>query len=374
MIAPEQQPHILIVDDEISNVAILERLFRSEYHTTSASTGKAALDFLATGTFDLVLLDIMMPNTSGLDVLRSIRETPETAELPVVLVSARMDEKDIVEGLSIGANDYITKPFRLSELRARVRTQITLKHLQDERKQTINELRAAHDLKDRFFRIASHDLKGPLGNLRLVHYLLRQRVEADAMSAELLSTADANLKNMQSVINEFLDMAALQSGVIDLHLDTVNVEPLLEDLLRQYHLNAIKKDITVDSARVTGTIYCDPGRFSQALGNLVNNALKYSPWGSEIAIWTEIEGARTRICVGDHGPGIPNEERDKLFTEFGKLSNRPTGNETSTGLGLWIAKHLTTLQGGEIGVDSPLDGGSVFWIEMPNAPIPVPIP
>ena len=371
MIASDHQPHLLIVDDEISNVAILERLFRSEYRTTSASSGKAALDLLAAESFDLVLLDIMMPSTSGLDVLRSIRNTSETAELPVILVSARMDEKDIVEGLSIGANDYITKPFRLSELRARVRTQMTLKRLQDERNQTIDELRAAHDLKDRFFRIASHDLKGPLGNLRLVHYLLRQRVADDAMSGELLNTADANINNMQGVINEFLDMAALQSGVVDLHMDTVNVEPLLEDLLRQYHLNALKKDITVDASRVTGTIYCDSGRFSQALGNLVNNALKYSPWGSEIAIWTEIEGERTRICVGDHGPGIPNNERDKLFTEFGKLSNRPTGGESSTGLGLWIAKHLTTLQGGEIGVDTPNDGGSIFWIEMPNAPISV---
>ncbi len=375
MIASEQQPHLLIVDDETSNIAILERLFRSEYQTTSAGTGNKALDLLATETFDLVLLDIMMPVISGLEVLRLIRETAETAELPVILVSARMDEKDIVEGLSIGANDYITKPFRLSELRARVRTQITLKRLQDERNQTINELRAAHELKDRFFRIASHDLKGPLGNLRLVHYLLRQRVEtADPMSAELLNTADANLNNMQCVINEFLDMAALQSGVIDLHLETVNVEPLLEDLLRQYHLNALKKDITVDSSRVTGTIYCDPGRLSQALGNLINNALKYSPWGGEIAIWTEIEGARTRVCIGDHGPGIPNSEREKLFTEFGKLSNHPTGDETSTGLGLWIAKHLTTLQGGEIGVDSPHDGGSVFWIEMPNTPVAVPVP
>ncbi len=374
MIAPDVQPQILIVDDEPSNVAILERLFRSEYRTMTANSGGKALDLLATETFDLVLLDIMMPTTSGLDVLRLIRETTGTAELPVILVSARMDEKDIVEGLSIGANDYITKPFRLSELRARVRTQITLKRLQDERTQTINELRAAHELKDRFFRIASHDLKGPLGNLRLVHYLLRQRIEADPMSSELLSTADANLNNMQAVINEFLDMAAMQSGVIDLHMDSVNIEPLLEDLLRQYHLNALKKDITVDSSRVTGTIYCDPGRLSQALGNLVNNALKYSPWGSHITIWTEIEGARTRVCIGDQGPGIPSKERGKLFTEFGKLSNLPTGGETSTGLGLWIAKHLTTLQGGEIGVDSPKGGGSVFWIEMPNAPMPVAVP
>ncbi len=366
MTSSQNKPHLLIVDDEISNVVILERLFRSEYQTTSVDNGQAALELLETEAFDLVLLDIMMPLVSGLEVLKAIRAYPETAELPVILISARMDENDIVQGLSIGANDYITKPFRLSELRARVRTQVTLKRLQDERNQTINELRAAHELKDRFFRIASHDLKGPLGNLRLVHFLLRPRLEDDPMADELLSTADANLKTMECVINEFLDMAAMQSGAIDLHLESVVIEPLVDDLLRQYHLNALRKDINVDSSRINGVIYCDPARFSQALGNLISNALKYSPWNSQIMLWTEINGAFTRICVGDQGPGVPDNERGRLFTQFGRLSNRPTDGETSTGLGLWIAKHLTTLQGGDIGVDSPQDGGSIFWIELPN--------
>jgi signal transduction histidine kinase len=81
-------------------------------------------------------------------------------------------------------------------------------------------------------------------------------------------------------------------------------------------------------------------------------------------MWTESYEDRMRIFVGDQGPGIPADERENLFTQFGKLSTRPTGGESSTGLGLWIAKHLTTLQGGEVGVDTPETGGSVFWIEM----------
>jgi len=365
----ENSPRVLIVDDEASNIAILERLFRAEYRTTSALSGAEALERLGQETFDLVLLDIMMPEVSGLDVLQSIRSTACTVELPVILISARMDENDIVQGLSIGANDYIIKPFRLAELRARAKTQITLKQLQDERKDTISELRTAHELKDRFFRIASHDLKGPISNLRLVHYLIRQRVEEDEKSMEMLGTADANLTTMQKVINEFLDMAALQSGKIDVRLESVEVEPLVSDLLKQYHLNALKKQITVDCSRVSGTIYGDAGRFSQALGNLYNNALKYSPSGGAITLWTETRDAKVRVCVGDRGPGIPADERNNLFTQFGKLSTRPTDGESSTGLGLWIAKHLTTLQGGEIGVDTPETGGSIFWIEMPAAPV-----
>lgn len=359
-------PHVLIVDDEASNIAILDRLFRPEYRTTTATRGVAALQLLEQDTFDLVLLDIMMPLVSGLDVLKSIRQNPRTAELPVILISARMDENDIVQGLSIGANDYITKPFRLAELRARARTQITLKRLQDERKETIDELKAAHELKDRFLRIASHDLKGPLSNLRLAHYLLRKYVTGQPRPLEMLDNADVNIETMQTVIDEFLDMTALQSGKIELKLSDVAVEGVVGTLLKQYQLNALKKDITVES-HVSGVVRADHARMEQALGNLVSNALKYSPRGSVVSIWSEVDGEFVRISVCDQGPGVPESERERLFTQFGKLSARPTDGESSTGLGLWIAKHLTQIQGGEIGVDSPAGGGSTFWIEMPAA-------
>ena len=133
MVASSRRSRILIVDDETSNIAILSSpVSRRVSRRWLPQNGWDALDLIEHETFDLVLLDIMMPQVSGLDVLKAIRENPLTAELPVILISARMDENDIVEGLTIGANDYITKPFRLAELRARARTQFTLKHLQDQ--------------------------------------------------------------------------------------------------------------------------------------------------------------------------------------------------------------------------------------------------
>jgi signal transduction histidine kinase len=84
-----------------------------------------------------------------------------------------------------------------------------------------------------------------------------------------------------------------------------------------------------------------------------------------VTIWTELKTDMLRLCIQDVGPGIKESERDKLFTEFGKLSSRPTGNESSTGLGLWIVKHLLQKQGGTAGASFPGDGGSIFWIELP---------
>ncbi len=371
MSLPENASRILIVDDEPANVTILDRLFRSEYCTTSASNGQIALDLLDRETFDLVLLDIMMPIVSGLEVLRRIRESARTADLPVILISARLDENDIVEGLSIGASDYVTKPFRFAELRARARTQITLKRLQDERKHTIEQLSAAHELKDRIFRIASHDLKAPMSNLYLANYLVRKHVGENPQVTELLNNADANLNTMQAVINEFLDVAALQNGRLELQPEDVVVETVVNDLVKQYHLTALKKDIEIET-RVSGMIRGDAGRYTQALSNLISNAIKYSPKGTSIAISTELHGECLRVCVADQGPGIPADERDQLFTQFGKLSTRPTDGESSTGLGLWIARHVTNLQGGEVGVETPSSGGSIFWIEMP-AVVAVPV-
>jgi signal transduction histidine kinase len=356
---------VLIVDDEPMNTTILEDLFNRYYRTLTAGRGQDALSIIAREPVDLVLLDIMMPGMSGLEVLDRLRSTPETADLPVILVSARTEERDIVQGLNIGANDYIVKPFKMAEMLARARTQIAIKQLQDERKRTIAELQHLNSVKDHFLRIASHDLKGPLGNLRLAVYLLRTQM-TDAEAVELLDNADININTMQNVIADFLDSAAVQSGAIDLKLAPIDLAKAIDDQVRGYAMFADKKRIMFNVVQPSGTIYADAARFSQALGNLISNAIKYSPPGSEVTVWTDDLGATIRVCVADQGPGIPESERAKLFTQFGKLSARPTDGESSTGLGLWITKVLVNLQQGEVGVHSPPEGGSIFWIEMPT--------
>ncbi|MEP7290138.1 MAG: ATP-binding protein, partial [Chloroflexota bacterium] len=114
-------------------------------------------------------------------------------------------------------------------------------------------------------------------------------------------------------------------------------------------------------------VMADQRLLRQVVGNLVSNAIKFSPPGTQTCLWADVVNDRVRIYVADGGPGIPPEERGKLFTMFSKLSTRPTGGETSTGLGLWIVKELIQLQGGRVGIDQPADGGSAFWVELPAA-------
>src|SRR5664279_3866258 len=346
---PAAKPLVLSVDDERYNLTLLERMLRNQYRVISVNNGQAALDTLNQAPFDLILLDIMMPDMDGLSTLEHIRHKAETSEIPVILISALSDGTDVARGLEAGANDYITKPIDLDVTLARVRTQIALKKLQDERKQTIIELKAVQEMKDRLLRMASHDLKGPLGNVSMASMLLGMSMEGVADGKDLLRSIDSSVETMLNVIKDFLDTAAVQTGALDMQFEPVPLEPMITDIVSEHKVNALRKNIEVKTHDITRTIRADRARFHQALGNLVSNAVKYTRPDSTVTIWTECQEQTVSIYVSDQGAGIPESDQGRLFTQFGKLTPRPTGGESSTGLGLWIVKHVITLQNGEVG-------------------------
>ena len=247
------QPLVLAVDDERSNLMLLERMFRNDYRIFCVQTAQAALDMLAQAPFDLILLDIMMPDVDGLTTLKRIRANPKTDDLPVILISALSDSADITRGFEIGANDYITKPIDMEVTRARVHTQITLKKLLDERTATITELRTAQEMKDRLLRMASHDLKGPLNNIRAASMLIGDDISCVREGETLLEAIETSADKMENVIKDFLDTAALQTGVLDLQLECLALEPLIKNVLAEYGANSVRKRIALETADLTGS-------------------------------------------------------------------------------------------------------------------------
>jgi two-component system sensor histidine kinase/response regulator len=359
---------ILVVDDQKANCDLLKRTLEPTYHVTSVNSGQAALDLLEKEPFDTVLLDIMLPKMDGLKVLEIIRSTPTTAHLPVILISALSESADIVRGLEMGANDYLTKPSSINVVRARVKTQVTLKRLIDEHKRVIAQLQAAKETRDRFFRLASHDLKAPLANIRMSEYILRDLMGTNPEGKQVLDMMVLTVENMQHVIAEFLDKAPLQSGQVEIKLAAVPVETTIRNVAAQHSAIAAKKNIRIKVGELPGVVMADARYLTQIMDNLASNAVKFSPGGTVITLWSERIENQVRINVADQGPGIPPNERHLLFTECGKLTPRPTGGESSTGLGLWSVKQLVTLQQGEVGVDCPPGGGSTFWITLPSLP------
>jgi signal transduction histidine kinase len=358
-------PRVLVVDDDHATCALLTQVFASTCDVLVARNGLDALRILAEQPVDVVLLDINMPGMNGLDVLEAIRRDETLVELPVILISARTGQKDVIEGLQRGANDYISKPIDLAVARARVNTQLKLKRLSDAYQATILDLQSSQQLQANFVQIVSHDLKGPLTNLRMAHHLLRDLVKDNPTSMSVLESAELSVVEMNTLIRTFLDVAVTQNGQLEIRPDCINITDHLRRVVDQQNFAAHRKQMTIMLDEGDYAVVADGRLFGQIMSNLIGNAIKYSPPGSVVRVWAEAYEGRVRIRVADQGPGIPEAERGRLFRMFGKLSARPTGGESSTGLGLWIVKTLTEAQGGEVGVECPAEGGSVFSIELP---------
>jgi two-component system, sensor histidine kinase and response regulator len=366
--APKLLAHLLIVDDDPLQRLLLRRLLGADYTVTEAASGREAINLLADHAFDLMLLDVMLPGVSGLEVLQLTRESLSSSDLPVIVISALDSHSDIIHGLNLGANDYVAKPFHPDVIRARVRTQLELKRLADANKAAIAQLKATQQMQEKFMRIVAHDLKNPLNNMRTAHYLLQALLEGNNEGLQILEHADSTLNEMLSMISTFLEVAALQSPnhQVEVNVDCINVSDVILSQVDQYKLSAGQKNITIQTGSITGLVTADNRLLGQIIANLLSNAIKFSPPDTTISIFTELDDDMLCINISDQGPGIPHAERNQLFEMFTKLSPRPTGGEGSTGLGLWIVRQLVELQGGKIGAEFPPDGGSVFWVALPG--------
>lgn len=363
---------VLIVDDSDQVRALLKRVLEDEGHRVKiASNGVEALSVVSEEVPDLVLLDVMMPVMDGLSTLRRLRSEPSTTELPVIMVTALDTVDQVVRGLEMGANDYLTKPIQIEVLMARVRTQLKLKRLQDQRLQDIKSLRELDVLKDKFLQIAAHDLRNPLANITLGLEWLGVLDVGTTGQAEKYNDIMGMMRSatgmMKSIVNDYLALQALRAGTVRLKIAPTNVNDVIRETVGQFEAYIERKRIKVDFDfdRNLPTCQTDPRHLSQIVSNLVSNAVKFSPEGSEVHIRTRVRTDTVRVEVQDTGPGILEEEMPLLFKEFARLSNYPTGGEHSSGVGLAIVKHLVGLHGGRVGAESKSGEGSTFWFELP---------
>ncbi len=350
---------ILVVDDVDGTRDTLSiRLKRDGYEVKVAENGHQALDVINMQKFDLILLDIKLPDLSGFEVLNLIRQSRSMLELPIIMLSGANETEEVVRALKNGANDYLTKPIDFSVMLARIKAQLTLKHFKE--------------LSDKLLNIASHDLKKPLlVILEAARELQTQYPAGTPMSAEAHESLSMLIKSaeyMQRVVQDSLDLRAIESGHIKLAKIPTDLNELVRQTLERNSEYAKRKEISLSSALDPNMpkIKADNFRLAQVLDNLLGNAIKFSPAGAHTLVRTHAEDGFILIEVSDSGPGIAEEDMDKLFVEYAQLRNRATSNEKSTGLGLAICKELIGLHGGEIGARNNAEGGSTFWFRLPR--------
>jgi signal transduction histidine kinase len=299
----------------------------------------------------------MMPGMSGLEVLEKVRSQHSPLSLPIIMVTADDLEKSIVTALHLGANDYLVKPLQLQVALARIRNQLTLKDLAG--------------LKDEFVRFASHDLKKPLIVMLDIAQTLKdecivgQPTTADTL--ELIELINKTGHNMQHVIEGFL------------HTES-NATTQHEPQYRPVELNRIvakSLQANINYAKRKGVLLCqelqnnlplveaDEFRISQVLDNLIGNAMKFSPDQTTTIVRTRCDNDYVYAEVCDGGPGLSEEDMRKLFTRYAKLSNIPTGGETSSGIGLSMSKQFIDMHHGRIGARNNPTQGATFWFGLP---------
>lgn len=234
------------------------------------------------------------------------------------------------------------------------------------------KLRKLNDEKNLAIGIVAHDLRNPLALIETQGDFLLNGNAGSLSDAqrELLTSITQQGRLMLSIVNNLLDVSAIEAGRFDLNLSQTCTSALVERSVRHNSLLAADKLVSIQYQRPDQELdaVIDSHKFEQVLNNLIGNAVKYSPIGSDIEVTLELLNDEFELTVRDHGPGIPENQLDSLFSPFITAGVSPSAGESSTGLGLAIVQRIVAEHGGSIRVDSRLNHGSCFTVRMPRCP------
>jgi len=363
---------ILIVDDERDLVEMLSYNLRKKGHrTASAHDGFEAWNKLESEEPDLLILDLMMPGLDGWELCRLIRnhKVETVREAGILMLTARATEEDRVYGLNLGADDYLTKPFSLSEFLLRVEKMMEKRKKVRAMSQAMGELRREIRGKEVNLMRVVHDLKNPLLSMGMSAKLLlrREKTEEGARFLEIIHNSSAQLTSWVEDILKFPD---LSSDRWKDEMRTMDLVSIAKGSVNSAAGPAREKEIELHFAASPPwpPVLCHEQLLRRAIDNLLYNALKYTPRGGRVEVSVTYYLAKgghgvAEISVKDTGIGIPSEEWEKIFEPYYRGKNAET--EGGLGLGLAFAKEVMDLHRGKILLDSALGKGSTFSILLP---------
>ncbi len=368
----QKTDRILVVDDSPDNVLLVKTILEEEgYDITQADSGYAALAQIDKSPPDLVLLDIMMPGMDGYEVTRRIRGNKKLPFIPILLITAH-DQPSVVEGLDLGADDFIRKPVEIDELLARVRSLLRLKHSVDERDEIARQ-------REDFVSRLTHDLRTPLVAADRMVNLLKQGAlgPITPQMEEVFTTMVRSNQNLLKMVNTLLEVYRYEADRKNLNFSLVDMPQLIQEIIEELVPMAEEKETEIKikygtavngSGKTSGFVRGDRLELRRLLTNLVGNAIKFTDNGIiEIRI-TEDETRKNAggpnwigIAVADNGAGISEADQTLLFERFLPGKHKRSGS----GLGLHLCKRITEAHHGTIDVQSVLGEGSVFSVRLP---------
>jgi two-component system, sensor histidine kinase and response regulator len=361
---------LLVVDDDANNRDVLSRrLVRQGHVVETASNGRDALVRMRAVAFDAVLLDIMMPDLDGYEVLREIKSDEALQHIPVIMISALNEVQSVVRCIEAGAEDYLAKPFDPTLLKARIGASLEKKRgrdreaaLYEESQKNFTRLQEVEKLREDMRNMIVHDLRTPLTSLIVGIEMLGKVGTLNETQQPMMSIAVGGGKTLLGMINDLLDVEKMESGSTQLHHEQLSATALIEGAVAQVASLAADGETTLVTD-VPGDLPLfrgDQNKLSRTLVNLIANAIKFARRGT-VTVSASHDGANIRFAVRDTGEGIPVESFGRIFEKFGQLDS----NRVGTGLGLAFCKLAVEAHGGSIDVESTVGAGSVFSFTIP---------
>lgn len=358
-----RKPLILIVDDTPKNLQLLSNILHDKgYNICISTSGSRALETINTEAPDLILLDIQMPVMDGFETFKALKLNPKAKDIPVIFLTAVVEPEKILQGFELGAVDYITKPFSIPELTARVATHIEIKRSREK----LIELNATNE---KLFSIISHDLRSSLGSVLSFSDLLLENLEQYPKSKiqQFVNNIYQSSKNTFELLENLLDWSRLQTERITQRIEKHHLKNNIDNIFQLYSEIAKKKQITLqNNIRPDVLIYSDIDMTKTVLRNLISNAIKFTNAEGLVSVNFIENDTNIEIQITDSGVGIMAENIPNLFSIEKNISTLGTNNEKGTGLGLMLCKELIEKQGGKIWVESELGKGSIFKFTLKN--------
>ena len=366
---PNAASTVLVVDDVPDNILLLSTLLSPLYNVKVATNGERALKIALSDTPpDLILLDIVMPGISGHEVCIRLKADERSRDIPVIFVTSKDEADDEIQGLALGAVDYLTKPLTPAVVLARVKTHLQLRQAERDRRAALDQQQELNAMRARFVAMTTHEFRTPLTNILSSQELLRHygaRLPEDE-KADLLDAIAGNVRRMTRMLDRVLLLGQAEAQMLEFKPKGLDLRALLNTLvgeaLAQYPDGPC--DVRTDfSPELGGGVY-DETLLRHIFGNLLSNAIKYSPGGGEVRFTVRMTAQHIQCEVSDQGIGIPEEAVGRLFESFHRASN--VGSIQGTGLGLAIVKSAVDLHGGTITLRTQAGKGSCFVVILPR--------
>uniref|UniRef100_UPI004057AEA5 response regulator n=1 Tax=Candidatus Electronema sp. TaxID=2698783 RepID=UPI004057AEA5 len=363
----ENKHTLLIIDDIIDNLMLLGEAMSPEYKIKVATHGAQGLELAVQEPLpDLILLDIMMPGMDGYEVCRRLKADSRSKHIPVIFLSALDKESDELQGLDAGAVDFITKPFKLEIVRARISTQIELLRMRQQLQEARLRAEAASQSKSVFLANMSHEIRTPMSAIMGMTDLALEKA-ADPQQRSYLETVKFSADSLLSLINDILDFSKIEAGQMELDEHPFLLADAVEAAVRTVSVLSREKGldiITEISPELPRAVEGDSLRFRQIILNLLSNAIKFSEQGPvRIVIRQEKSGPESvsvRVSVIDRGIGIRADKIGTVFSAFSQADSSVSRRFGGTGLGLAICRQLCELMDGRVWVESEEGKGSTF--------------